>query len=50
LRGEECAIEDWNHAQQVWNSFGCKDFQDYHELYLKSMPSQKHASYFHISI
>jgi len=38
LRGEECTTEDWNHAQHVWNAFGCKDFQEYHDLYLKSMP------------
>ncbi len=38
LRGEECPIEDWNHAQHVWNTFCCKDFEDYHDLYLNSMP------------
>ena len=40
LRGEECPMDEWNHAQQVWNAFGCKDFNDYHNLYLKCMQSQ----------
>ena len=40
LRGEECSMEEWNHAQQVWNAFGCKDFNDYHNIYLKCMQSQ----------
>jgi len=31
----ECGIsdEDYTHAQNVWNSFKCKTFRDYHDLY-----------------
>ena len=28
--------EDYTHAQNVWNHFGCKTMRDYHDLYLKS--------------
>ena len=37
LRNEDCSQEDWNHAFKVWNTFDCKSFQEYHDLYLKSM-------------
>jgi len=31
----ECGIsdEDYTHAQNVWNSFKCKSFRDYHDQY-----------------
>jgi len=31
----ECGIsdEDYTHAQNVWSSFKCKTFTDYHDLY-----------------
>ena len=28
--------EDYEFAQQVWSSFGCRTLTDYHNLYLKS--------------
>ena len=28
--------EDYEHAQKVWESFGCKTMKDYHDLYLKT--------------
>ena len=28
--------EDYEHAQKVWESFGCKTMRDYHDLYLKT--------------
>ena len=28
--------EDYKHAQNVYNTFKCKDFGDYHWLYLKT--------------
>ena len=28
--------EDYEHAQNVWNTFGMKTMRDYHDLYLKS--------------
>ena len=28
--------QDYRHAQTVWNFFGCRNFQDYHELYLQT--------------
>ena len=37
LRNEECSKADWNHAHLVWNTFEYETFQEYHELYLKSM-------------
>ncbi len=45
LRGEECSMDDWNYAQQVWNAFHCKDFNEYHKLYLKSMYHQHFTLY-----
>ena len=37
LRQEECSVQDYNHAMQVYNTFECANFLDYHNLYLKSM-------------
>ena len=36
LQNLECTEENYAHAQQVWDKFGCKTMQDYHELYLKT--------------
>ena len=34
LTGEDCSDKDYDHAQQVWTTFGCRSLQDYHNLYL----------------
>ena len=36
LKDEEITDEDFQHAQNVWNTFNCQTLQDYHDLYLKS--------------
>ena len=36
LNDEHISDEDYNHAQNVWNTFGLKNMGDYHDLYLKS--------------
>ena len=36
LNDEDISDEDYNHAINVWNTFGCKTLRDYHDLYLKS--------------
>jgi hypothetical protein len=36
LRGEECVQADYDYAQLVWTSFGCRTFEDYLKLYLAS--------------
>ena len=36
LRQSECSEEDYAHAQNVWNQFGCQTMKDYHDLYLKT--------------
>ena len=36
LNDEDISPEDYNHAQNVWDHFGCKTMRDYHDLYLKS--------------
>ena len=36
LNDEEISDEDYNHALNVWQTFGCKTIRDYHDLYLKS--------------
>ena len=36
LNDEDISYEDYQHAINVWNTFGCKTIKDYHELYLNS--------------
>ena len=36
LEDKECSMEDYLHAKLVWNTFDCKTFREYHDLYLKS--------------
>ena len=36
LNDEDISDEDYQHAINVWNTFGCKTIKDYHDLYLKS--------------
>ena len=36
LNDEDISNEDYQHAINVWNTFGCKTIRDYHDLYLKS--------------
>ena len=36
LNDEEISDDDYNHALNVWQTFGCKTIRDYHNLYLKS--------------
>ena len=36
LNDEDISDEDYHHAHNVWNTFGCKTIRDYHDLYLKS--------------
>ena len=35
LENEPCSDEDYKHAQAVWEAAKCKNFGDYHDLYLK---------------
>ena len=35
LSGSGITDEDYEHAQEVWNAFGCKTLGDYHELYVQ---------------
>ena len=35
LSNEDITDEDYQHAQNVWNAFNCKNLGDYHDLYLK---------------
>jgi hypothetical protein len=34
LTQKPCSPEDYQHAQNVWKTLGCKTFQDYHDYYL----------------
>ena len=36
LNDEDISDEDYQHAQNVWKTFGCQTIRDYHDLYLKS--------------
>ena len=36
LNDEDISDEDYQHAINVWDTFGCKTIRDYHDLYLKS--------------
>ena len=36
LNDEDITDDDYQHAINVWNTFGCKSIRDYHNLYLKS--------------
>ena len=36
LNKSGCEINDYKHAQKVFNVFGCKNILDYHNVYLKS--------------
>ena len=36
LNNEECMTKNYLHAKHVWNSFNCKTFKDYHDLYIKN--------------
>ena len=36
LSDENVSDEDYKHAVNVWNNFGCKTLGDYHNLYLKT--------------
>ena len=35
LNGEECSVKDYMHAKNVWQTFNCHSFRQYHDLYLK---------------
>jgi hypothetical protein len=34
LTESECSVEDYEHAQLVWNTFGLQNMREYHDLYL----------------
>ena len=36
LNDEHISEEQYEHAQNVWNEFGCKTMRNYHDLYLKT--------------
>ena len=36
LNDEDITDDDYQHANNVWDTFGCKTIRDYHDLYLKS--------------
>ena len=36
LKGKSITEDEYEHAQNVWNAFGCKTLIDYHNLYLKA--------------
>ena len=36
LNNTDISDKDYEHAQKVWKTFGCKTMRDYHDLYLKT--------------
>ena len=36
LNDEDITDDEYQHALNVWETFGCKNIRDYHDLYLKS--------------
>ena len=36
LNDEDITDDEYQHALNVWETFGCKNIRDYHNLYLKS--------------
>ena len=36
LSNESCSNQDYQHAQEVWATFNCKNPKDYHDVYLSS--------------
>ena len=36
LTGEDISNEDYEHAKNVWDVFGMKNLQDYHDLYIET--------------
>ena len=37
LRDSECSVEDYAHAEKVWDTFHIRTMRGYHDLYLKRM-------------
>ena len=36
MEEKECIVKDYLHAKLVWQTFNCKPFGQYHDIYLKS--------------
>ena len=36
LLHKECSKADYKHAKRVWKVFGCQNYRDFHDIYLKS--------------
>jgi hypothetical protein len=36
LNGTDVSVEEYEHAQNVWKTFGMKSMREYHDLYLKT--------------
>ena len=41
LHNQDITDEEYAHAQNVWRTFNIRNMREYHDLYLKSMPSPK---------